>query len=247
MGTTRRRLLRYAALAAAGAATLSGASALSGCDTHANADVDKRDGELLVGACLELSGVNAVIGTAQERGLRLAVEKLNETGVRVGRRTLAVRLLVRDNAGDPARAVTLVGDLITGEKVSAIIGSGTAAPSIAMAPVCEDNRTPMIALGDAEDVIQPIPQKRFIYQVGVPARLVADVRARQMAARKGDRVVLLAVADPHGDAGAARLPAAMQAAKLDRPVATVRFAPGAAGLTTAVSRVLQSTPDAVVV
>jgi ABC-type branched-subunit amino acid transport system substrate-binding protein len=81
------------------AAIVSAAALLTGC-TGGDADSVKAKGTLVVGATLELTGSGAPGGTAAGNALKIAADQVNTAGVKVGGRTLAIRVVVRDNRSD---------------------------------------------------------------------------------------------------------------------------------------------------
>ncbi|WNF28975.1 ABC transporter substrate-binding protein [Streptomyces sp. C11-1] len=69
----------------------------------------------------DLSGPDAATGKAQERGARLAVEQFNAGPDR----PFTLALTVRDDAGDPARAVEVAEELTAARSVLAVVGPTT--------------------------------------------------------------------------------------------------------------------------
>jgi branched-chain amino acid transport system substrate-binding protein len=86
-------------------------------------------GELTLGAVLPLTGTNATIGKDQQRGIDLAVAKINE-----GDGVLGKKLVVdtEDSAGTADAAIQAAKKLVSVSKVPAVIGEYSSGNSIPM-------------------------------------------------------------------------------------------------------------------
>lgn len=98
--------------------------------------------EILVGEVGSLTGNDATFGTSNHAGVELAVKQINASGGINGRK---VRVIVLDDQGKPEEAATAVTKLITQDKVNAILGEVASTRSLAMAPIAQQNKVPMIS------------------------------------------------------------------------------------------------------
>jgi len=98
--------------------------------------------EILVGEVGSLSGSEATFGTSTHNGIVLAMEQINSTGGVKGKK---IKVLVMDNQGKPEEAATAVTKLIAQDQVQAILGEVASSRSLAMAPIAQSNRVPMIS------------------------------------------------------------------------------------------------------
>ena len=96
---------------------------------------------LNVGVFLPLKGEAAASGESMLNGLVLAAEEVNGSGGVLGR---PVRLVVRDTRSDPERTAKAARDLITEDKVVALIG-GLAGGSAEAAAIADEFQVPLIA------------------------------------------------------------------------------------------------------
>ena len=88
------------------------------------------DREIVIGAHLDLSGPVAAGMPPLRNGMQMRIDEANEAGGVNGRR---LRLIVEDNASQPAQAVRAVQKLVRKDEVFVIInsfGSGTNAAGI---------------------------------------------------------------------------------------------------------------------
>ncbi len=98
-------------------------------------------GEILIGEVGSLTGNDATFGTSTRDGIDLAIQQINAAGGINGKK---VRVLVLDDQGKPEEAATGVTKLITQDKVSAILGEVASTRSLAMAPIAQMYKIPMV-------------------------------------------------------------------------------------------------------
>ncbi len=180
-------------------------AALAGCaDQRIGTQDNLPSGpDLVVGACLELTGANAVVGGSARRGLQVALDEINADGLRIGGKRRKIQLLIRDTQSDPAAAAAAIDELITSDQVVAVIGGAIAATSTAMSAVAEKRQVPMLSLAAADSIVKPVPQHRYVFKLGPDASSVADLLIAQLHAARITTIGLLAEGSEHGDAGLA--------------------------------------------
>jgi len=96
-------------------------------------------GEVKVGVILPLTGPIAAFGQTSKRGLDIAYEGNHKL-----KNGDEVKLVVLDDRGDKVEAATAAKKLINKDKVVVILGEVASSNSMAMAPVAEKAKTPMI-------------------------------------------------------------------------------------------------------
>lgn len=94
-----------------------------------------------VGLISSLSGPVAVYGQTTYNGIKLAVEQLNAAGGINGNK---IELIVEDDKGDPAEAVTAAKRLISEKNVVALLGPIISTTCLAVAPIAQQNGVPML-------------------------------------------------------------------------------------------------------
>ncbi|MBV8463290.1 MAG: ABC transporter substrate-binding protein, partial [Acidimicrobiales bacterium] len=79
--------------------------------------------EIKIGAVLPVTGKESKIGGAYKQATELAVKEANDAGgIQVGNKKMKVNLALLDDTSDPAKSAQLVEQLITQDKVHAILG-----------------------------------------------------------------------------------------------------------------------------
>lgn len=94
-----------------------------------------------VGYVGSMTGDQATFGISTENGVKLAFDQINAKGGINGKK---LQVISYDNGGKPEEAATAVNKLITQDKVVAILGEVASSRSLAMAPIAQANKIPMI-------------------------------------------------------------------------------------------------------
>lgn len=88
-----------------------------------------------------MTGSEATFGTSTHNGIMLAVQEINAKGGIKGKKVEVISL---DDQGKPEEAATAVTKLITQNKVQAILGEVASSRSLAMAPISQQHKIPMV-------------------------------------------------------------------------------------------------------
>ncbi|MCK4819530.1 ABC transporter substrate-binding protein [bacterium] len=104
--------------------------------------VSAQENIIKIGFFGALTGDQAVWGQADRDGLLLTVDMINEAGGILGKK---IEVVSYDDRGDQLEAVNVVKRLIKEDKVSAIIGCNSSGRNIAVAPVVEEGKVPIIS------------------------------------------------------------------------------------------------------
>lgn len=98
--------------------------------------------EIVIGEFGSLTGSEATFGISSTNGLKLAIEEMNNGPKLLGKN---IKLITYDDQGKPSEAQTVVQRLIKNDNVVAVIGEVASSRSKAGAPICQQNKIPMIS------------------------------------------------------------------------------------------------------
>ncbi|HET7753186.1 MAG TPA: ABC transporter substrate-binding protein [Anaeromyxobacteraceae bacterium] len=142
MRTPRFVVVLAATLAVAGCEKKQqGAPAQGGAGAAAGAA--KAGGDtILLGHVGSMSGNEATFGASTDNGIRLALEEQNAKGGVKGKK-LALKTL--DNQGKPEESAVAATRLVTEDHVSVLLGEVASSRSLAMAPIADTYKVPMIS------------------------------------------------------------------------------------------------------
>ncbi|MGI8603443.1 MAG: ABC transporter substrate-binding protein [Verrucomicrobiales bacterium] len=97
---------------------------------------------ILIGEFASLTGKEATFGISSHEGTQLAIEEINASGGLLGKKLELKTEDDQSKAGEPAN---VVNKLIAANKVVAVLGEVASSRSLEAAPICQDNKIPMIS------------------------------------------------------------------------------------------------------
>ncbi len=102
----------------------------------------KSENEILIGEYDSLTGGEATFGLSSNRGVRMALDEVNEKGGIKGKK---IKLITLDDQSKNEEAASAVTRLITQNKVIAIIGGVASGRSKAAGPIAQKNKIPFVS------------------------------------------------------------------------------------------------------
>lgn len=146
---------KIAALALACALTL---TACSGEKPDNGGSGKPESDKIVIGGLGPLTGSVAVYGITSTNGIKLAVKEINAAGGIMGKQ---IEYILEDEKGEPTEAVNAFNKL-KDKKMTALIGDITSKPTLAVAPLAEEAKIPMITpTGTQFDITQG---KNFVFR-----------------------------------------------------------------------------------
>ncbi len=98
--------------------------------------------EIRIGEYAALTGAEATFGISTDNGIKLAMDEINAVGGINGK---TLKLTVYDDQGKPEEAAVVTTKLITQDRVQVVLGEVASSLSLAAAPICQQNKVPMIS------------------------------------------------------------------------------------------------------
>jgi len=114
---------------------------ITGCNKPSNGGAAAGD-VIKVGEFASLTGSEATFGQSSHQGTQMAVDDLNAAGGLLGKK---IQLLTEDDQSQAGQPATVVRKLISRDGVVAILGEVASSRSMEAAPICQQNRIPMIS------------------------------------------------------------------------------------------------------
>src|SRR5215208_6310031 len=113
---------------------------------------------LKVGALLAVTGPASFLGAPEARTLEMLVADLNAKGGVAGKK---VKLVIKDTAASPEKAISFAKQLIEEEKVFAIIGPSTSGETMAVKNLAEESKTLLLSCAAAQVIVNPLAKYVF--------------------------------------------------------------------------------------
>ena len=107
----------------------------------ATASLNAQD-TIKVGEFASLTGKEATFGQSSHEGTQLAIDELNVHGGILGKK---FELITEDDESKAGQPATVVRKLISRDNVIAILGEVASSRSLEAAPICQENKIPMIS------------------------------------------------------------------------------------------------------
>jgi branched-chain amino acid transport system substrate-binding protein len=152
-----------------------------------------------IGLIYPLSGPIAYDGQSVVNGAKLATEQINKKGGLLGGRP--IELIIEDGQGLPAQSLAAAEKLINRDKVVALMGCYRSSASLAVQPIAERNKIPMMSVVSSAPKLTEGGLKYYFRNTPQEAMLV-DVAARYLITKLGIKTVsFLGPNDEWGRAG----------------------------------------------
>jgi len=99
-------------------------------------------GAIKIGEFASLTGKEATFGISSHEGTLMAIEEINAAGGVLGKK---LELLTEDTQSKPGEPATVVNKLISRDGVVGILGEVASSRSLEAAPICQQNKIPMVS------------------------------------------------------------------------------------------------------
>lgn len=123
-----------------------------------SAEAQPKGKPIKVGAIFSITGPAAWLGEPERNTAKLLEEQINAAGGINGR---PLEVIIEDSEGDNAKAVIAINKLIKRDQVCAIIGPSRSDTSMAVAPIAERNKIPLVSCAAAETIVNPVLKHVF--------------------------------------------------------------------------------------
>ena len=195
---------------------------------------------LRIGALFSVTGPASFLGEPERNTLEMLVKEANAKGGINGQK---IELVVYDTQGDATKAVQLATKLIKNDKVSVIIGPSTTGETMAVIPVVEKEKIPLISCAAGIKIIEPV--KRYVFKTPANDHVAAEKIFTYMLAKKQKSVALFTVTDGFGSSGREQLKD-MAKKKGIAIVADETYGPKDTDMTAQLTKIKGSKADAII-
>lgn len=159
-------------------------------------------GTIKIGGLFSVTGPPAFLGEPERNTAKMVVDAINKAGGIKGQK---LELIVYDTAGDATKAVQMASKLIKDDKVVAIVGPSTTGETMAVIPVVEKERIPLISCAAGSKITDPV--KPYVFKTAQNDGLAVTKIYEYLQQHKQNKVALLTVSDGFGASGREQLKA----------------------------------------
>ncbi|MBN2507543.1 MAG: ABC transporter substrate-binding protein [Verrucomicrobia bacterium] len=153
-----------------------------------------------IGALFSVTGPASFLGAPEARTVEMLVQKINASGGVLGR---PLRIIVKDTAGSPEKAVSFARQLIEEDEVVAIIGPSTSGETMQIKGLCEENETVLMSCAAAEVIVNPVA--KYVFKSPQKDSQAVTWIYRTMKDKKIQKIAVVSSNDGYGVAGKKQL------------------------------------------
>jgi len=114
-----------------------------------------------VGGIFSVTGKASWLGEPEKKTAEMLVEKINAAGGINGHK---LKLYIEDDQGDNTAAVNAAKKLINKNKVCAIIGPSVSGATMAILPVMQEAKIPLVSCAAAAVIVEPVAERKWIFK-----------------------------------------------------------------------------------
>ena len=198
-----------------------------------------------IGAVFSVTGRASFLGDPEKKTAEMAVEQINQAGGINGEK---LELIVYDDEGDATKCNLAVKRLITKDKVCAVIGPSLSGLSLAVVPVAESNKIPLVSCAASYKIVtdektgKPYP---WVFKTPQSDSLAAEAIYAHMRKHNLSKIAILSGTTGFGASGRAELIRLAPDFGISI-VADEKYGPKDTDMTTQLTKIKGVAPEAIV-
>src|SRR6202043_443491 len=225
-------------------------AACGGTPSTGNSGTTSYQGKTIqLGAILSLTGAGGVYGPSSKNGADLAAETINNSGGVLGAK---ISLDTRDDASDKAQSAQVAQTLIQGGQLLALLGPTLSNSAVAVHPLAESLKTPILAVSTTGVNIVPncnapstVPCKYvFRDSLGEETAIPDNIKSYAADAHPATGVLLVAQDDKFSSDGGTIVQNTVGQYNINL-LKTIKFNKAEADLSPYVTQAVQLKPDVI--
>jgi branched-chain amino acid transport system substrate-binding protein len=193
-----------------------------------------------IGALFAVTGPASFLGEPEKNTLELLVKEANAKG---GINGAKIELVVYDTGGDVTKAVQLANKLIKNDRVVAIVGPSTTGETMAIIPIAEKEKIPLISCAAGIKITDPV--KNWVFKTPANDHVAAEKILIQAEKLKQKNIAIITVSDSFGSSGREQLKL-MAAKRGFKIVADEVYSPKDTDMTPQLVKIKSAKPDAII-
>jgi len=195
-----------------------------------------------IGAIFSITGAASFLGEPEKNTVLMLADQINKAG---GINGTPVEVIIEDSKSDETQAVLSAKKLIEKDKVLAIIGPSTTGESMAIVPIMNNAKTPLVSCAAGAGITQPVNERYWIFKS--PQYDFSAVEAIYSHLKKQNitKVGIITISNAFGDSGRKALNEISHKYSIT-VVADERYGPKDSDMTTQLTKIKNSGAQAVI-
>jgi branched-chain amino acid transport system substrate-binding protein len=153
-----------------------------------------------IGGIFAITGSSSFLGDPEKKSMEMAIEEINAQGGIDGHHLEAV---IYDTEGDPTKTVLATNKLISNDNVIAIVGPSLTPTTLAIVPIVEKEKVPLISCAAGIKITEPI--KPWVFKTAQNDVLAVAAIYQHMLKQGIKKVGILTVENAFGESGKEQL------------------------------------------
>lgn len=151
-----------------------------------------------IGAIFSVTGAASFLGEPEKNTVLMLKDEINKAG---GINGTPLEVIIEDSKSDETQAVLAAKKLLEKDNVLAIIGPSTTGESMALVPIMNDAKTPLISCAAGAGITNPVEERYWIFKT--PQYDTSAVEAIYTYMKKHGivKVGIITISTGFGDAG----------------------------------------------
>jgi len=165
-----------------------------------------------IGTMYAITGIASSLGVPERDATLMVQKQLQQAGgIKGSDGTLhSVEIIVYDTRSEGNEAVKAVKRLIEEDQVVAIVGPSRTPTSLAVVPIVEEARVPLISVASSSEIVTPVEKRHWVFKTPHSNSHVAELQAQYLKTKKYTKVASLYQNDSFGDDSRKALAAALK-------------------------------------
>ena len=139
-----------------------------------------------IGALVSATGPASFLGDPELKTLKHYVKKINDSG---GVNGTKLELIAYDTGANPKKAVTFAKRLIYKDKVSVIIGPSTTGETMAIIPLVQKAKIPLLSMAGGVAIIEPV--KSYVFKIVATDKMACQKIMEDMKSKNITKIAML--------------------------------------------------------
>ncbi len=194
----------------------------------------------VIGAIFSVTGDASSLGVPERNTAVLLEKQINAAGGIKGR---PLHIIIEDDRGDPAEAMSAARRLVERDKVLAIIGPSRTGTTMAIKGYLDKARVPLLSCAAAIDIVEPLA--KYVFKTPQSDRLAVQKLLPYLKAKKFGRVAILSDNTPFGKGGLQELKALLPKAGI-KIVAAEEYGPKDVSMEAQLTKIRGANPQAII-
>jgi len=195
-----------------------------------------------IGAIFSVTGVGSFLGEPEKKTAIMIVEEVNKKG---GINGHPVKLIVYDDESDTTKAALAAKRLIKKDMVSVIVGPTRSGESLAVVPIAEESKIPLISCAASYKIVTPVNERRWIFKTAQSDQHAVEQMYEYMKNKGIRKVGILSDSTGFGASGREELLKYAPNYSIEI-VADERYGPKDTDLTAQFTKIRSLKPDAII-